>query len=45
MRAMMTGLTGWMKMESGRSETVQVTDTALTVIATLLAATTWAMLR
>lgn len=40
-----TGLAGWMRMESGRSEAMQVTDTALTVVATLLAAVTWAMMR
>ena len=44
-RVMMSGLAGWLRMESGRSEAVQLTDTALTVVATLLAAVTWAMLR
>ncbi len=45
MKLMMSGLTGWMKMQDGRSEAVRLTDTAITVVATLLAAVTWAMLR
>ena len=44
MRTMMTGLTGWAKMQDGRSESVKLVDTAITVIATLLTAVTWAML-
>ncbi len=45
MRVMILGFSGWLRMESGRSEALQVTDTALTVVATLLAAVTWALLR
>ena len=44
MRTMMTGLTGWAKMQDGRSASLKTTDTAITVVATLLAAVTWAML-
>lgn len=45
MRVMMSGFTGWMKMQGGRSEAVRTTDTALTVVGTLLVAVSWAMLR
>ena len=45
MRTMATGFTGWVKMQGTRSESVKVLDTALTVVATLLVATTWAMLQ
>jgi hypothetical protein len=44
MRTMMTGFTGWAKMQDARSESIKVVDTAITVVATLLAAVTWAML-
>jgi hypothetical protein len=44
MRTMMTGLSGWAKMQDRRSESVKMVDTAITVVATLLAAVTWAML-
>ena len=44
MRTMITGFSGWVRMQDGRSESVKVVDTAITVIATLLAAATWAML-
>ncbi len=44
MRTMIAGLSGWVRMQDGRSESVKVVDTAITVVATLLAAVTWAML-
>jgi hypothetical protein len=44
MRTMMTGFTGWVKMQGERSESARVVDTALTVVATLLVVTTWAVL-
>ena len=45
MRAIVTGFSGWVRMQDGRSESIKVVDTAITVVGTLLAATTWAMLR
>ena len=45
MRMMMPGLTGWASMQKTDNESVRVMDTALTVVATLLVAVTWAMLR
>jgi hypothetical protein len=44
MRTMMAGFSGWVKMQDGRNESLKVLDTAITVVATLLAAVTWAML-
>jgi hypothetical protein len=44
MRSMMTGFSGWVRMQDGRSESLKLVDTAITVVATLLAAVTWAML-
>lgn len=45
MRAIVSGFSGWVRMKEGRSESVKVVDTAITVVGTLLVATTWAMLR
>ncbi len=45
MRAIVTGFSGWIRMQDGRSESVKGVDTALTVVGTLLIATTWAILR
>ncbi len=45
MRMMMTGLTGWARMGETKNENLRVTDTAITVVATLLVAVTWALLR
>ena len=45
MRAIVTGFSGWVRMQESRSESVKVVDTAITVVGTLLVATTWAMLR
>jgi hypothetical protein len=44
MRTMIAGLSGWVRMQDGRSESIRVVDTAITIVATLLAAVTWAML-
>ena len=45
MRAIVTGFSGYVRMKQGRSEPLRVVDTAITVVATLLVATTWALLR
>ena len=45
MRAIVTGFSGWVRMQEGRSESIKVVDTAITVVGTLLVATTWAILR
>ena len=45
MQNIITGFAGWVRMQADRSESVRVVDTALTVVATLLVATTWAVLR
>ena len=45
MRAIVTGFSGWVRMQEGRSQSLRVVDTAITVVGTLLVATTWAMLR
>jgi hypothetical protein len=44
MRTMMTGFSGWVRMQDRRSESLKLVDTAITIVATLLAAVTWAML-
>ena len=45
MKTMMAGLTGWARMDATTNENLKLTDTAITVVATLLVAVTWAMLR
>ena len=45
MRTMMTGFSGWVRMQESKSESIRVVDTALTVVGTLLVAVTWVMLR
>jgi hypothetical protein len=45
MRAIMMGFSGWVRMQDGRSDSVRVVDTGLTVVATLLVALTWVILR
>jgi hypothetical protein len=45
MHNVIAGFAGWFKMQNNRNESVQVLDTALTVVATLLVATTWAIVR
>ena len=44
MRTMMTGISGWMKMQPTTNESIRVVDTALTVVGTLLVAVTIALL-
>ena len=44
-KTMITGLRGWACMGRTQNETVRVIDTAITVVATLLVAATWAMFR
>ena len=45
MRTMIAGFTGWARMSKTENETLRVTDTAITVLGTLLVAVTWAMFR
>ena len=45
MNTMVAGLAGWARMGKTSNETLRVTDTAITVVATLLVAVTWAMFR
>lgn len=45
MRAIVSGFSGWVRMQDGRSESIKVVDTAITVVGTLLIATTWALFR
>ena len=43
MRMMLTGFTGWARMSTKRNDSQRVVDTALTVVATLGAAATYAI--
>ncbi len=45
MQTMIAGLKGWAKMQDTNNEALKVMDTAITVVATLLVAVTWAVLR
>lgn len=45
MRNIVSGLSGWVRMQDGRSEQLKTVDTAITVAGTLLIAITWVMLR
>ena len=45
MRMMWTGFAGWARMGKSANETMRVTDTAITVVGTLLVAVTWVMFR
>ena len=45
MQNMIEGLKGWAKMQHTNNEGLKVMDTAITVVATLLIAVTWAVLR
>ena len=45
MRTMMAGFSGWLRMRETNNETVKMVDAAITVVATLMVATTWAVLR
>ncbi len=45
MRTMLIGLSGWARMQDGRNEAMKVIDTAITVVATLMVAVTWVVLR
>ncbi len=44
-RTMMAGFSGWLRMRDTENETVKVVDAAITVVATLMVATTWVVLR
>ena len=44
MRTMISGFSGWMKMQDTGNEAIKTVDMAITVVATLLVAVTWAML-
>ncbi len=43
MRTMITGFTGWARMQKTRNESIRVVDTALTVVATLGVAVTYVL--
>jgi hypothetical protein len=45
MRTMITGFSGWVKMQQTRNESIRTVDTALTVVGTLLVAVTIVLLR
>jgi len=45
MRTMILGLSGWLKMQDTKNESLKLMDTAITVVATLLVAVTWVVLR
>jgi len=45
MRTMFLGLSGWLKMQDTKNESLKLMDTAITVVATLLVAVTWVVLR
>lgn len=45
MRMMFSGLSGWARMKNTTNESLKLIDTAITVVATLMVATTWAILR
>jgi len=42
---MFSGLSGWARMKNTTNESLKLIDTAITVVATLMVATTWAILR
>jgi len=42
---MILGLSGWLKMQDTKNESLKLMDTAITVVATLLVAVTWVVLR
>jgi hypothetical protein len=42
---MIKGFSGWVLMRSGKHEAIKTIDTAITVVATLLVATTWAVIQ
>jgi hypothetical protein len=41
---MISGFAGWVRMRNTKNESLKVVDTAITVVATLLAAVTWSVL-
>ena len=44
MRMILSGFTGWVKMQDTKNQSLKVVDTAITVVATLLIAVTWTVL-
>jgi hypothetical protein len=44
MRDMISGFSGWVRLQGTGSESLKVVDTAITVVATLLVAVTWTVL-
>lgn len=44
MRMILSGFTGWVKMQDTKNKSLKVVDTAITVVATLLVAVTWSVL-
>ena len=45
MRTLILGFSGWLKMKHTNNESLKLMDTAITVVATLLVAVTWVVLR
>ncbi len=45
MKTMMTGFSGWARMQDTNNHNLRVVDTAITVVGTLLVAVTWAMIQ
>jgi hypothetical protein len=44
MQNLISGFSGWVRVQSKTSESLKVVDTAITVVATLLVAVTWTVL-
>lgn len=44
MRIILSGFTGWLRMQDTKNESLKTVDTAITVVATLLVAVTWSVL-
>jgi hypothetical protein len=45
MRTVLNGFSGWARMQNTQNETIQLVDTAITVVGTILVALAWAMVR
>ena len=45
MRSVVNGIVGWARMDKADKDAVQVVDSAITVVGTLLVALAWAMVK
>jgi hypothetical protein len=45
MRTVINGLSGWARMQPSDNQSIQMVDTAITVVGTLLVALAWMMVR